>query len=45
MTFGPASEMFPVWTPDGKWLFFGSSRAREAASTGSERICRVTLSS
>jgi eukaryotic-like serine/threonine-protein kinase len=26
MTFGPASELFPVWTPDGKWLFFVSSR-------------------
>jgi eukaryotic-like serine/threonine-protein kinase len=26
MTFGPASEMFPLWTPDGKWLFFLSSR-------------------
>jgi len=26
MTFGPASELFAVWTPDGKWLFFGSSR-------------------
>ena len=26
MTFGPASELFPVWTPDGKWLLFGSSR-------------------
>ena len=26
MTFGPASELFPVWTPDGGWLLFGSSR-------------------
>ncbi len=26
MTFGPAVELFPVWTPDGKWLLFSSSR-------------------
>jgi serine/threonine-protein kinase len=26
MTFGPASELFPVWTPDGGSLLFGSSR-------------------
>src|SRR5262249_46356594 len=26
MTFGPASELSPVWTPDGRWLFFASSR-------------------
>src|SRR5262249_37453381 len=26
MTFGPATELFPLWTSDGKWLFFSSSR-------------------
>ena len=26
MTFGPATELFPVWTRDGKWLLFASSR-------------------
>jgi serine/threonine-protein kinase len=26
MTFGPASELFPVWTPDGGRLLFASSR-------------------
>ena len=26
MTFGPAAELFPVWTPDGGWLLFFSSR-------------------
>jgi dipeptidyl aminopeptidase/acylaminoacyl peptidase len=27
MTSGPASELFPVWTPDGRWLLFASLRA------------------
>jgi len=25
LTFDPATEVFPIWTPDGQWVAFGSS--------------------
>jgi serine/threonine-protein kinase len=43
LTFGPATERYPVWTPDGKRIVFSSSRsgvynlfARAADSTGTD---------
>ncbi|HXW92201.1 MAG TPA: protein kinase [Terriglobales bacterium] len=26
LTFGPASQRYPVWTPDGKTIYYGSNR-------------------
>ena len=32
MTFDPGSDRWPVWTPDGKRIVFGSDRARPGIS-------------
>ena len=44
LTFGPASQRYPVWTPDGKTIYFGSNRlgsmhvyAKAADGTGPEQ--------
>jgi eukaryotic-like serine/threonine-protein kinase len=45
LTFGPASQRYPVWTPDGKTIYFGSNGkgsihvyAKAADGTGPEQV-------
>jgi Tol biopolymer transport system component len=34
LTFGPVSNMFPVWSPDGKWIAYSADR------NGRANLCR-----
>lgn len=45
LTFGPASQRYPVWTPDGKTIYYGSNGkgsmhiyAKAADGTGPDRV-------
>jgi eukaryotic-like serine/threonine-protein kinase len=45
LTFGPTGNTFPVWSPDGKWIAYGSLRAvgggiyrKPADGTGAEEL-------
>jgi eukaryotic-like serine/threonine-protein kinase len=49
VTFDPAFDGYPVWTPNGRWLVFGSARAEQLnlymqAADGTGSVTRLTTS-
>jgi Tol biopolymer transport system component len=42
LTFGPVSNIYPVWSPDGKWVAYESLGQEPAASTASPRTAAET---
>ena len=46
LTFSPAGESAPTWSPDGRWIYFGSSRSRAGETgapwNGSRQVFRIS---